>query len=62
MTKNYNPAILRLTAVFAILLSFIAKFWNYNKNNSTICNGRNKLNILFMIAIVGFKTIKKRKS
>ena len=26
ITKNYNPAILRLTAIFAILLSFVAKF------------------------------------
>ena len=45
MTKNYNPAILRLTAVFAILLSFIAKFGA----------------VISMIAIVGFKTIKREK-
>ena len=61
MTKNYNPAILRLTAVFAILLSFIAKFGAVIRTIPQPVMGGISLILFFMIAIVGFKTIKREK-
>ena len=38
ITKNYNPGILRITAIFAIIL---------NKNYTSASYGRNKFNIIF---------------
>ena len=61
MTKNYNPAILRLTAVFAILLSFIAKFGAVIRTIPQSVMGGISLILFSMIAIVGFKTIKREK-
>lgn len=61
MTKNYNPAILRLTAVFAILLSFIAKFGAVIRTIPQPVMGGISLILFSMIAIVGFKTIKREK-
>ena len=61
MTKNYNPVILRLTAVFAILLSFIAKFGAVIRTIPQPVMGGISLILFSMIAIVGFKTIKREK-
>ena len=61
MTKNYNPEILRLTAVFAILLSFIAKFGAVIRTIPQPVMGGISLILFSMIAIVGFKTIKREK-
>lgn len=61
VTKNYNPAILRLTAVFAILLSFIAKFGAIIRTIPQPVMGGISLMLFSMIAIVGFKTIKREK-
>lgn len=61
ITKNYNPAILRLTAVFAILLSFIDKFGAVIRTIPQAVMGGVSLILFSMIAIVGFKTIKREK-
>lgn len=58
ITKNYNPAILRLTAVFAIILSFIAKFGAFIRTIPQSVMGGISLMLFSMIALVGFKTIK----
>lgn len=61
ITKNYNPAILRITAIFAILLSFIAKFGAIIRTIPQPVMGGISLILFSMIAIVGFKTIKREK-
>lgn len=61
ITKNYNPAILRITAVFAILLSFISKFGAVIRTIPQPVMGGISLILFSMIAIVGVKTIKREK-
>ena len=61
MTKNYNPAILRVTAVFAIILSFIAKFGATIRTIPQCVMGGISLILFSMIALVGFQTIKREK-
>lgn len=61
ITKNYNPAILRLTAIFAILLSFVAKFGAAIRTIPQPVMGGISLMLFSMIAIVGVKTIKREK-
>ena len=61
MTKNYNPAILRLTAIFAIVLSFVAKFGAAIRTIPQPVMGGISLMLFSMIAIVGVKTIKREK-
>ena len=60
-TKNYNPAILRITAVCAILLSFIAKFGAIIRTIPQPVMGGISLILFSMIAIVGVKTIKREQ-
>ena len=61
ITKNYNPAILRITAIFAILLSFIAKFGAIIRTIPQPVLGGISLILFSMIAIVGVKTIKREQ-
>ncbi len=61
MTKNYDPSILRLAAIFAILLSFIAKFGTAISTIPQAVMGGISLMLFTMIALVGFKTLKYQK-
>lgn len=61
ITKNYNPAILRITALFAIVLSFIAKFGAFIRTIPQSVMGGISLMLFSMIALVGVKTIKNEK-
>ncbi|HBJ1648985.1 UNVERIFIED_ORG: uracil permease [Clostridium botulinum] len=61
MTKNYDPSILRLAAIFAILLSFIAKFGTAISTIPQAVMGGISLMLFTMIALVGFKTLKYEK-
>lgn len=61
ITKNYNPAILRITAVLAILLSFISKFGAVIRTIPQPVMGGISLLLFSMIALVGVKTIKNEK-
>lgn len=61
ITKNYNPAILRVTAIFAIILSFIDKFGAIIRTIPQPVMGGISLILFSMIAIVGVKTIKREK-
>ncbi|WP_252249820.1 uracil-xanthine permease family protein [Clostridium sp. ZBS13] len=61
MTKNYDPSILRLAAIFAILLSFVGKFGTVISTIPQAVMGGISLMLFTMIALVGFKTLKYEK-
>lgn len=61
ITKNYDPSILRITAVFAILLSFIGKFRAVIVTMPDPVMGGISLMLFSMIAIVGVQTIIREK-
>ena len=61
VTKNYDPSILRITAVLAIILSFVAKFGAAIRTVPQPVMGGISLMLFSMIAIVGPKTIKNEK-
>lgn len=59
MTKNYDPSILRITAVFAIGLSFISKFGEVIKNIPACVMGGISIILFSMIALVGVQTLRR---
>lgn len=61
ITKNYDPSLLRLTAVFAILLSFVAKFGVVIRTIPEPVMGGISLILFSMITLIGAKTIKVEK-
>ncbi|MDO5515982.1 MAG: uracil-xanthine permease family protein [Clostridium sp.] len=61
ITKNYDPSILRLAAVFAILLSFVSKFGMAVQTIPSCVMGGISLMLFTMIALIGVKTIKFEK-
>ncbi|MGG7176647.1 uracil-xanthine permease family protein [Clostridium paraputrificum] len=61
VTKNYDPSILRITAVLAIVLSFVAKFGAAIRTVPQPVMGGISLMLFTMIAIIGPKTIKREK-
>ena len=61
MTKNYDPSILRIAAVFAIGLSLVAKVGTAIRTIPQGVMGGISLMLFTMIALVGFKTIKHEK-
>ncbi|MEG0296258.1 MAG: uracil-xanthine permease family protein [Clostridium sp.] len=61
MTKNYDPSILRITAVFAIGLSFIEKFGEVIKNIPSSVMGGISIILFSMIALIGVKTLRSDK-
>lgn len=61
ITKNYDPSLLRLAAVFAIALSFVSKFGMAIRTIPSCVMGGISLMLFTMIALVGVKTIKTEK-
>lgn len=61
MTKNYDPSILRIAAIFAIVLSLIAKVGTAIRTIPQGVMGGISLMLFTMIALVGFRTIKFEK-
>lgn len=61
MTKNYDPSILRITAVFAIILSFISKFGEVIKTIPSCVMGGISIILFSMIALVGVQTLRRDK-
>ncbi|WP_024615207.1 uracil-xanthine permease family protein [Clostridium sp. Ade.TY] len=61
LTKNYDPSILRITALFAIALSFVAKFGTAIRTIPEPVMGGISLMLFSMIALIGAKTIKNEK-
>lgn len=61
ITKNYNPQILRIAAVFAVLLGFVAKVGTVLTTIPTPVMGGISLMLFSMISLVGLKTLKGGK-
>ena len=58
ITKNYDPALLRRTAVFAIALACVGKFGGFLQSIPTAVMGGISLLLFSMITFVGCKTVK----
>ena len=58
LTKNYDPSLLRRTAVFAICLSCIGKFGGFLQSIPTAVMGGISILLFSMITLVGVKTVK----
>ncbi|MGL5717589.1 MAG: uracil-xanthine permease family protein [Paraclostridium sp.] len=61
ITKNYDPAILRRTAIFAILLACVSKFGGFLQSIPTEVMGGISIMLFSMISYVGVKTINDSK-
>ena len=61
ITKNYDPSILRLAAVFAIALGFISKVGAFLSSIPTPVMGGISIMLFSMISLIGVKTIKNNK-
>ena len=61
ITKNYDPAVLRIAAVFAIILGFVARLGGVLTSIPVAVMGGISLMLFSMIALVGVKTLKKNK-
>lgn len=61
ITKNYNPQILRIAAVFAVMLGFIAKVGGFLRTIPVPVMGGISLMLFSMIALVGVKTLEGGK-
>lgn len=61
ITKNYDPYILRLTAIFAIILAFISKIGSVLTSIPQAVMGGISIMLFSMIALIGVKTVKNSK-
>ncbi len=61
LTKNYDPSILRLTAIFAIVLGLVSKVGALLTSIPAAVMGGISLMLFSMISLIGFKTIKNNK-
>lgn len=61
ITKNYDPSILRRTAICAILLACVSKFGGFLQSIPTEVMGGISIMLFSMIAYVGLKTINDSK-
>lgn len=61
ITKNYDPSILRLAAVFAVALGFISKIGAFLTTIPKEVMGGISLMLFSMISLVGVQTIKNNK-
>ncbi|MDR1821594.1 MAG: uracil-xanthine permease family protein [Oscillospiraceae bacterium] len=60
-TKNYNPALLRVTAIFAIILGFVGKFGAVLQTIPSPVKGGVELVLFGMIAAIGIRTLAEAK-
>ncbi len=58
ITKNYDPSILRLTAIFAIVLGFVAKVGGFLRSIPVPVMGGISLMLFTMIALIGVRNMK----
>ena len=61
ITKNYDPKLLRLTAVFAIIISCVGKFGAFLQSIPTAVMGGISIYLFSMITFIGVKTIRDSK-
>ena len=57
VTKNYDPALIRLTAIFAIILGVVGKFGSFIQTIPTAVMGGVCLVLFGMISSVGIRTL-----
>ena len=62
ITKNYDPSVLRIAAVFAIILGFVSRLGGVLSSIPVAVMGGISLMLFSMIALVGVNTIKKNKA
>ena len=62
ITKNYNPKLLRMTAIIAILLSFVGVFGATIQSIPSAVIGGISLQLYCMITFIGVKNIKDSES
>ncbi len=60
ITKNYNPHLLRMTAMYAILISYIGIFGEFLRSIPQSVMGGISIAMFSMIIFIGFKTIKNK--
>ncbi|AKL94516.1 uracil permease UraA [Clostridium aceticum] len=58
ITKNYDPSILRIAAVLAIVLGFVAKVGGFLNSIPVAVMGGISIMLFSMIALIGVRTIK----
>lgn len=61
ITKNYDPKLLRLTAIFAIVISCVGKFGAFLQSIPTAVMGGISIYLFSMITSIGIKTIRDSK-
>ncbi|SKA96894.1 uracil permease [Caloramator quimbayensis] len=61
ITKNYDPSILRMTAVFAMILGFVGKVGGFLKTIPVPVMGGISFMLYSMIALIGVQTIRNSK-
>lgn len=61
ITKNYDPSILRLAAVFAICLGFVSKVGAFLNSIPVPVMGGISIMLFSMISLIGVQTIKNNK-
>lgn len=61
ITKNYDPSILRIAALFAIILALVAKIGGVLLSIPNAVMGGISFMLFSMIALIGVKTIKNEK-
>lgn len=61
ITKNYDPAILRLAAGFALVLGFVSKIGSFLSTIPSPVMGGISLMLFSMISLIGVKTIKSNQ-
>lgn len=61
ITKNYDPKLLRLTAVFAIVISCVGKFGAFLQSIPQAVMGGISIYLFSMITFIGVKTIRDSK-
>ena len=58
ITKNYDPSILRLAAVFAIILGFVGKLGGFLRTIPQAVMGGISIMLFSMIGFIGFRNIR----
>ncbi len=62
VTKVFDPAIMRIAAIFAIIMSIFGKFSALLSTIPEPCNGRHFDNLFGMIASIGMRVMVKVES
>ena len=61
ITKNYNPRLLRITAIYAVILSCVGFFGAFLKSIPSAVMGGISIILFSTIALIGCKSIRNSK-